>query len=98
MNLKAIEAARFTCMGETLAFKVAQYANNGRTAIQIVVADTGEPWATLTVNMPQSNIPYGFVAIKDYSENVEVAKAAYATGLFEDTRITAEGMPVWKIK
>lgn len=42
---------------------------NGRTAIQLYDAETGEPIATATVNLPDEPIAKGYTFIKDWSEN-----------------------------
>ena len=95
MNLEALKAAKFDVLGETCRFEIKEYYNK-RMALQ-VVALTGEPYGVLSVNLPHSAIPEGCVAIKDYSENVDMAANAFATGLFKDTHVKAEGMPIWQI-
>ena len=42
---------------------------NGRTALKVYDADTGEPIATATVNLPDQPLPDNHVFIKNWSEN-----------------------------
>lgn len=42
---------------------------NGRTAIQVLDAETGAPECTASVNMVDLDCPEGYAWIKDYSEN-----------------------------
>jgi hypothetical protein len=98
MNLEAVKAARFSVLGEECRFNVANYQNNNRIALQVVTVEYGEPYGVLSVNMPNCAIPDGCIAVKDYSENEELARVAFDTGVFEKTGVTADGMPIWKIK
>jgi len=58
------------------------YQDNGRTALSLVEASTGEPWATATVNFPHF-FPRteNHVLIKDYSENAGILKALIDGGI-----------------
>ena len=60
-------------LGLTCDLHFAQYGN-GRTAIQLNVAETGEPMATATVNIVDAHVEPGEVIIKDYSENEGMLK------------------------
>jgi len=44
------------------------YEHGGGVCLRLVSTE-GEPIATATVNVPESNIPQDFVLIKNYSEN-----------------------------
>ena len=60
-----------------LAFE--HYAN-GRKAIQALIPETGEPYATLTVNLPEQPLGDDFIIVKGWSENqgaVDTLRAAY---------------------
>lgn len=57
-----------------------KYQNN-RTAIQLVKKDSGEPYATATVNLPEVIVPDGMVLLKGWSENTGIPK------LLEDMNI-----------
>jgi hypothetical protein len=46
----------------------AQYGN-GRTAIQLMAEDDGQPIAIASVNLPDEPMEADEIAIKDYSEN-----------------------------
>lgn len=59
------------------------YYAQGNIAIQYM-GDAG-PLGTLTVNLPDDELDDGEFAVKTWSENEQLAKAAFATGLFEDT-------------
>jgi len=54
------------------SIKVCKYSNN-RPAL--VIYHEGEVLLTATVNMPDSNVPEGYVCIKDWSENEGILKA-----------------------
>ena len=68
--------------GELCYVHYAYYAD-GNIAIQYTVND-GEPFGTLTVNLPDTEISEGEFAVKTWSENEQLAKAALASGIFED--------------
>jgi hypothetical protein len=55
-------------LGYTCNIEEGQYSN-GRIALELVDAKTGEPVAVATVNIPKEDIEEGEVIIKDYSEN-----------------------------
>ena len=65
-------------------FAVGQY-QNGRVAVQLVDAKTSEPFATLTVNIPQATVSDKEIIVKTWTENEPVARAALESGLFQDT-------------
>jgi len=65
-------------------FAVGQY-QNGRVAVQLVDAKTSEPFATLTVNIPQATVSDNEIIVKTWTENEPVARAAFESGLFHDT-------------
>ena len=62
-------------------------STGGTTALVLVERETGEHYATATVNIPQARhlIPDGCVLIKDYAENVDIMDALRAAGIAEDT-------------
>ena len=57
--------------------------SNGRLAIRAVDCDTGEPIATLTVNMPEIFLEPGEILIKDYSENEGALESLLLAALVE---------------
>ena len=75
-----------------------------RVALRLVEAETGEPYCTATVNMPEVPLAEGEVLIKNYSENEGVLAALVAAGVVEDTgrRVDAgyagAGVAVCKLK
>ena len=59
-------------------FHVSQHSN-GRIALELVSDDIyREPFATLTVNLPQAKIGQDEIIVKTWSENEDVAKSALA--------------------
>lgn len=69
-----------------------QYHNNGRLALRLVEIETGEPWTTATVNLPDESLEFGRLFVKDYSENAGVADALVAAGLVQATgRLVSTG-------
>lgn len=45
---------------------------NGRLAIRAYIAETGEPFGTITTNLPDEELGEGEFFVKTYSENVWV--------------------------
>ena len=79
-----------------------RYANE-RIAIQLLSITHQEPFATLTVNVPEIDLEDDELLIKGYSENAEVSTAIMEqTDLFVNTgRIINLGyvnVMVWKFK
>lgn len=66
--------------------------HNGRTAIQIVSAKSGEPYMVASVNVPLVHLEEDEVLIKDYSENAGVLKFLVENNIVEhDGRTIHEG-------
>ena len=78
-----------------------QYYPNGRIALQLIDAKEGDLFCTLTCNLPEVHLEDGEILIKNWSENGDVAKAAFATGLFGDTGLSVRTgfveAPIWRI-
>jgi hypothetical protein len=71
--------------GVELELQKAKYGN-GRLAIQLIDVPSGEPYATLTVNLPDAGLDDGEFFVKTWSENWNVANALMnQTDLFVDT-------------
>lgn len=58
-----------------------RYTNNGRTAIELIETDTGEPIAISTVNLVEEALGPNEVIIKDYSENTGMREALINAGV-----------------
>lgn len=58
---------------------------NGRTALQLVDADDGEPVATATVNLPEVELAPDEVLVKSYSENTGMLEALEEAGIVRPT-------------
>jgi len=65
--------------------EVDAYFGNGRLAIQAVDCVDGEPYGTLTCNIPDVFLKNNEILVKTWSENEGLAKAARESGLFRDT-------------
>jgi hypothetical protein len=67
----------------------------------IAVEASGEPYGKLSVNLGRPLAPR-HVAIKTWSENEQLAAAALASGLFEESGLTIPAgfaeAPVWRIR
>ena len=61
---------------------------NGRKAIKLVDAGTGEPIATATVNMPDQILKENWVFIKDYSENEGMTDALIKHGIIKPDEVS----------
>lgn len=69
--------------GETLLLDATGCYHDGPMAVRIVDA-TGAPYAVLSVNLPQSKaLPEGHFALKNWSENKDLAAAVEKAGLIE---------------
>jgi hypothetical protein len=72
-------APSFTFDSETLRLVTGTYGNGG-LAVRILTED-GEPFATLSVRMPDDDLPPGVFRLKTWSENAAIAAAVIAAGL-----------------
>lgn len=74
-----------TFRGMQLEVSFRRYPDNQRTAICLGDIETGEPYATATVNIP--DIPLGptEVLVKDYSENTGMLEALEHAGIVRRT-------------
>jgi hypothetical protein len=88
---------RFKAGGRTVRFLLGAYPN-GRLAIDIVDPRTTESWTMLTHNVPTANVSDGEILVRDYSEAEPYARAALATGCFEDTGRRAGPLAVWRVR
>jgi len=71
-------------LGERLKLVEGQYGN-GRLAIQLET-ENGEPYTTLTVNLPNAPLLPGEFFVKTWDiESEEVVSAALKSGIFVDT-------------
>lgn len=61
---------------------------NGRLAITLVDATDGEPFATVTVNIPNKYIAPDEVAVKDWDENERVVEVLVQAGWLVPTGAT----------
>jgi hypothetical protein len=76
-----------TCYNQKVFLYVTTYVD-GRLAIVGTLED-GEPFATLTVNLPEEALEPGQFFAKTWSENEEFASICLASGLFTDTGVRA---------
>lgn len=68
----------------TLAPIIARY-DNGRTAVSLVVESTGEPFATVTVNVPDAELAEGELLVKDWAENEQIVDTLTEAGWLRRT-------------
>lgn len=73
--------------GSTCEVYRTEYPAGGATALVLIEQDTGEPYATATVNLPEitPRIPVRCLLVKDYSENEGILAALEEAGVVEDT-------------
>ena len=62
---------------------------NGRTALHLVDAQTEEPIATATVNLPQTPLSPGEILLKGWSENTGLPEALEEAGIVKLTGAVA---------
>ncbi|AQH05527.1 hypothetical protein A9R05_41605 (plasmid) [Burkholderia sp. KK1] len=70
--------------GETLAVNIGEYSG-GRLAIQLDDSETGDPYLTISVNVPHAEIADGEILVKTWAENESLRGPLLASGLFVDT-------------
>ena len=80
-----------TFLGVECTVKFYEYDCNGRTAIKLVDSSDGTPVLTASVNLPDSDIPDGYVAIKDYSENEGVLEGLIKAGILRKSCYVKNG-------
>jgi hypothetical protein len=68
----------------TCKMNFAQYGN-GRTAIELVDAETHEPIARATVNLPDAYLEDDEIFIKDWSENEGMVAALVRAGVVSES-------------
>ena len=69
--------------GVLLAVEKSMYFTNNRTALELSDAETGEPIAKATVNIPEAILALDEVLIKDYSESAGMVKTLIEGGVIE---------------
>ncbi|MFC4524734.1 hypothetical protein [Cupriavidus pinatubonensis] len=82
--------------------RVGLYDSNLRPALQLVCADDGMPYASLSVNLPQAPLLAGeFCVAADWNLPADVKAALLATGKFADTGRSTDGGErdgaIWRI-
>jgi len=83
---------------------VEQHYRNDRLAIEVIDRAEGEPFTTLTVNIPEVPLADDEILVKTWSENETIAPAVLAAfpNHFEDTGRTVPAgharAAIWKIK
>lgn len=63
--------------------------DNGRVALQLADAETGEPIAKATINIPEIEIAEDEAFIKNWSENEGMLEALVGAGIVERTVMSA---------
>lgn len=75
---------KFNFRRRVVELRKSEYQNK-RLALLVVDSKTKESVGTLTINVPDIDVPADEFAIKTWSENEELAEVAYNTGWFDDT-------------
>jgi hypothetical protein len=84
---EALEGIRFVYRGRLVMSVVGGRYSNGRGAVQVLL-DGGEPYAALSVNLPDHEIPDdAFFAKKgsDHADTEQIRAAVLGLGIFEST-------------
>lgn len=74
----------FRFNGERLFIHKTHYYDGERIALQIVDVEE-QPFAMLTVNIPEIRLREGEFLVKTWSENEDIAQCVLDLGIFEDT-------------
>lgn len=72
----------FSYAGQRLRLKTSAYRDNGALAVIVETTD-GEPFATVSCNLPGTVLPPGGFWLKDWSENEGIAKSLIDQRLIE---------------
>ena len=88
-------------LGYACTLQWARYGN-GRAALRLVDAETGEPLATASVNVPDEALADDEMCVKDYAENAGLLDDLVRAGIVEATgRFVSAGyvtIPIAKIR
>ena len=80
-----MQQPKFEAMDTTLRVEIGRYRDNGNMAVSLIEEDGfNSPFGSLSVNIDLPLAEGEFFA-KTWSENDELAQAALASGVFEDT-------------
>ncbi len=91
-NTTQTQTPTIVFMNTTLELTFARYRAAPQTAIQLYDAETGEPWCTASVCLPDQEQAPDEVFIKNWSENEGILDALVAGGIVEDTgRVVRSG-------
>jgi hypothetical protein len=94
------EIFRTAALGEEMRMFEFRYKVGYANGLLLLNA-MGEPYATLTINMPDERVGKDEFIIKNYSENEDLALSMFFRGIFIDTgRRIPTGfviVPVWKL-
>jgi len=93
------EDARFGAARKANVAVQVYFYQNRQVCIRLCIAETGEPWATATLNDNGYIPPEGCVVIKDYSENTGLDCLLVKAGILEPAPagVSAPGFPVFRM-
>lgn len=80
-----------TFRGELCNVDTSKTYFNGRAVIKLTIAETGEPMAIATANLPETPLKSDEVIIKNYSENEGIFKILCDAGIIEPTNKRTSG-------
>lgn len=85
MSPETLEGTTVTRNGDVCEVHFSKYTGNDRVAIILTDKDTGEPYATASVNLVNQELAPDEVAIKNYSEGEGMLNDLVDAGIVEDT-------------
>lgn len=71
---------RGSSLRPVFAYYMDENGDPARPALQLVDAGTGEPWATVTVNLPDDPLDAGEFFVKDWGGNEPIVEALEDAG------------------
>lgn len=75
-----------------------EYAKYGNGRVAVLIVEAGEPYCTLSTNVPNEPLEDREFVLKDYSENARIAAQVKRLGIFEYTGKTARmGCSVYRV-
>lgn len=83
---------RVEFMGARCVIAEFRYVEGDRLALRLVAEDTGEVYATVSINVPEVSLGPDEVVVKDYGENRGLLTKLVSAGILEPTgRIVQTG-------
>lgn len=89
---------RLEFMGARCVVQELRYEQGNRLALRLVAEDTGELYATISINIPSIELADDEVVVKDYGENRGILTLLVRAGILEPTpRVVQTGWELSRV-